>query len=365
MEVPSGPPGTIYINRDRDFITNEWGNYVKIGLVKDEREAETRRKEHQTGNPREVLIVREFESPLVTHLETRLHNRYAERRVSGEWFLMDDDFVKNELYPTIESMISKIENDNPYYLRSLELINIESNGVIRDPTQDEIDLHQQYKDAKERNERVTASIAILKRQLVELAGNAGGINRIIDFSVSINKESIKVDWNKLKDENPAKIAPFLIFEEAKLGPVSGALRIKKTQPLSQIDENLANLEAEANSILKSITVSQAENAMLDYTDEAKSIHGEYLSLLGEEFDTRIEMELIKSKLVDLLGEDEGIKDIVAWSRTREEIPEKIKFNKKEFQKRHQQIVDAYSSINPESKKVSIKVTRKQGRRYPF
>ena len=366
MGVPEGPPGTIYINRDRDFITNEWGNFVKIGLVKDEREAETRRKEHQTGNPREVLIVREFESPLVTHLETRLHNRYAERRVSGEWFLMDDEFVQNELYPTIESMISKIENDNPYYLRRLELENVESNGVIREPTQDEIDLHEQYKDAKERNERVNASIAILKRQLVEVAGTAGGINRIIDFSVKINKESIKVDWKKLEEENPNEIEPFLIFEDAKIGPVSGTLSIKKTQPLSKIDENLANLESEAVSILKSITVSQAENAMLDYTDEAISIHGEYLSLLGEEFDTGIEMELIKSKLADLLGEDEGIKDIVSWSRTPKEIPEKIKLNQKEFQKRHQQIVDAYSSIQPESKSVSIIVLgRKQGRRYPF
>jgi len=201
--------------------------------------------------------------------------------------------------------------------------------------------------------------------LVEVAGTAGGINRIIDFSVSISKESLKVDWKKLEEENPDEIEPFLIFEDAKIGPVSGSLTIKKTQSLSKIDENLANLESEAVSILKSITVSQAENIMLDYTDEAKDIHGEYLSLLGEEFDTGIEMELIKSKLADLLGEDEGIKDIVSWKRTPKETPEKIKLNQKEFQKRHQQIVDTYSSIQPESKSVSIKVVRKQGRRYPF
>ena len=64
--------GTLYINRDRDYRTGAWGPYVKIGIVRDEREAKVRAKEHQTGNPREVVATHQFRAPMVEALETQL-----------------------------------------------------------------------------------------------------------------------------------------------------------------------------------------------------------------------------------------------------------------------------------------------------
>ena len=98
-ETPKGPPGQLYINRDRDYFSGELGDYVKIGIVNEHetRGSEERKGEHQTGNPREVVIIQEFTSRMVQHLESRLHAKFALRRVSGEWFVMDDEFVENEL----------------------------------------------------------------------------------------------------------------------------------------------------------------------------------------------------------------------------------------------------------------------------
>ena len=72
-KTPKGPPGQLYINRDRDYFSGELGDYVKIGIVKEHetRGSEERRGEHQTGNPREVVIIREFKSRMVEHLETQ------------------------------------------------------------------------------------------------------------------------------------------------------------------------------------------------------------------------------------------------------------------------------------------------------
>ena len=57
MAEPTLTPGTLYIDRDRDVLTGEWGRYIKIGIVRNEREASRRSKEHQTGNPRRIHVV--------------------------------------------------------------------------------------------------------------------------------------------------------------------------------------------------------------------------------------------------------------------------------------------------------------------
>ena len=46
----------------------------------------------------------------------------------------------------------------------------------------------------------------------------------------------------------------------------------------------------------------------------KQLHLEYIELLGEIFDTELEMERIKSKLAVALGDHEGISDILVWKR---------------------------------------------------
>ena len=54
----------IYFMTERDLFGYPCGPYVKIGLVKgndDGRSSFERRKEHQTGNPREIIIEAEVE----------------------------------------------------------------------------------------------------------------------------------------------------------------------------------------------------------------------------------------------------------------------------------------------------------------
>ena len=91
MTEPKLTPGTLYIDRDQDVLSGEWGQYVKIGIVRNDKEASIRNKEHQTGNPRRIHVIFSAESPMVEHLETYLHHIFASRRVLGEWFLLDDN----------------------------------------------------------------------------------------------------------------------------------------------------------------------------------------------------------------------------------------------------------------------------------
>ncbi|MFZ4433314.1 MAG: GIY-YIG nuclease family protein [Microthrixaceae bacterium] len=81
-------PGELYFISERDHLTGKKSGYYKIGLVKSSRKggSENRLSEHQTGNPRFLDIEHEVNAPAISSLETAMHQRFALKRVSGEWF---------------------------------------------------------------------------------------------------------------------------------------------------------------------------------------------------------------------------------------------------------------------------------------
>lgn len=57
---------------------------VKIGFVEDDTDVETRRRKLQVGNAERLYIVATM--PGDRDREHRLHKRFAEGRITGEWF---------------------------------------------------------------------------------------------------------------------------------------------------------------------------------------------------------------------------------------------------------------------------------------
>jgi len=156
MSKASMTPGELYINRDRDFKTGEWGPYVKIGIVREDRDSENRASEHQTGNPREVVLLHTFLSPMVDRLETLLHNIFSTRRVSGEWFEMDQDFVENILIPKINELVKEQDTEVIYFIARSENSKLESNGKSKDVTVEDMKLYDIYSDLYKNNQLLEA-----------------------------------------------------------------------------------------------------------------------------------------------------------------------------------------------------------------
>ena len=84
-------PGEIYFLREIDVLSGEKSPYVKIGLVELSRESSKRKKEHQTGNPRDLVLVSHFKTECVRAVEKYLHWHYIEYGVRGEWFKFSDE----------------------------------------------------------------------------------------------------------------------------------------------------------------------------------------------------------------------------------------------------------------------------------
>ena len=187
MTLPKFTEGTLYIDRDQDVRTGDWGSYVKIGIVREGKTPEQRVRELQTGNPRRVHTIKTYLSPMVENLETRLHHHFAEYWVRGEWFDMDDNFVDNELHETIQEYITEQEENIDNHKQRVDLNSTASNGQIRDPEDIEVDLHTEYIAVKTRNDVANAEAQILKRQMMEEMGDSGGVEGILKLSKSITK----------------------------------------------------------------------------------------------------------------------------------------------------------------------------------
>ena len=93
-------------------------NKYKIGYTK--RKLEKRIKELQTGCPDVIEPVFSFESKYVTKLESYLHRSYSNKKVEGEWFILEKNDIEEIKQKCVdfESRIDfLIESGNSFTLK--------------------------------------------------------------------------------------------------------------------------------------------------------------------------------------------------------------------------------------------------------
>ena len=367
MSVPKLVEGTLYIDRDFDVRTETWGEYVKIGIVKDNKTPEQRVKELQTGNPRQVRTIKTYTSPMVESLETRLHHNFAKYWVRGEWFLMDDDFVEKELHDTITKFIEEQENSFDHFNKRQDLSLKLSNGNRRVASKTELELHSKYIDIKKQNDELNARSQIIKQKLMKALGKNGGVQGVLELRKSTTPEKISpaktmFSAAKFKLNYEDK---YLEFVTTSLGNPKGSLLIKKTPSLSSFNASLREEEKKAKEECERLKVELFEGNVIEPNAKIKSLHEEYISLLGDIFNTALKMEEIKSELSSLLGEDEAIEDVIEWKRKENK---KEKFDSKAAQEKYPSefkkcLIEIPEKITPEKSTFSIII--EMNREYPI
>ena len=367
MDPPKLVEGTLYIDRDQDTKTGEWGPYVKIGIVRENKTPEERVRQLQTGNPRKVHTIKTYFSPMVESLETRLHHNFAERWVRGEWFEMDEEFVNNSLDAKINEYIAEQNRYKEFFEQRETLKTTASNGVIRDATEDEIKLHSEYCEQKKIHDQMNAKSSILKYKLLKAMGSSGGVNTILQVKENITEEKytpekIKFDKKKFKAEYPNEYAEFvtITYSDPK-----GTLSMKKLPTLAKINPDLKNEKKEVDEEVKKLKVELAGKDTIEPTQEIKDIHAEYVSILGDIFNSGLQMERIKSQLTSLLGDSEGIKDVVVWKRVSKE---KENFDQKGAEEKYPDSFNTCMVTEPEKTtpgKVVVSVNVEMYREYPL
>lgn len=101
--------GFVYLINDTDK-----GNAYKIGVTKNI--VNERRRELQTGNPSELVIVNFYETDYPYKIESMLHRKYNKSNIKNEWFELTDDEVASFKSECIKcDSIFKSLKDNPFF----------------------------------------------------------------------------------------------------------------------------------------------------------------------------------------------------------------------------------------------------------
>lgn len=87
----------------------------KIGFTK--REISVRMKEFKTGNAGNLYLVDSFKSKWATTIESNFHRSLKYKKVSGEWFKLDNDDIITfkEKCQSIHDNLNFIEDNNLYF----------------------------------------------------------------------------------------------------------------------------------------------------------------------------------------------------------------------------------------------------------
>jgi len=345
MADPKLTEGTLYINRDRDFRTVKWGEYVKIGIVRGDRNAADRNLEHQTGNPREILTIHELFSPMVEHLETQLHHRFSSCWVHGEWFEIDDETVDNLVLKEASKIIAQQNESLQDFRAKIELKDTLSTDSVRAPNNEEQQVAKLCFDAREALTIASAKKDIIDAKLRIAIGENNGIEGIANLVYK--QGSASFDKKKFMKENETLAEQYMEDREDKL---SGSISLAKGKSLADLDSELSDALGEVKSEipkfkaeLKSKT-PRSMNGLLE-------LHAMYVESMRDVAVASWEFDRMRARLVRLLGNDKGIEEIITYNRVmKEQAPA---FNSTRFKKENPEIYQSYLKEGKESVAVAI------------
>ena len=344
MADPKLVPGTLYINRDRDYLTGEWGPYVKIGIVRDEREANARVREHQTGNPREVVSIFEFKAPMVEALETQLHHRFAEHWTSGEWFHMDEELVNHTLVPEIRTLVAQQTMTVDSFEEKARLKNLQSNGIRREATAEEAKLFEELKVAEEVYARAKLEREIADLALRKLAGNSGGIEGVL----TLLERRISASFDK-KGFEKAHPELWSKYQRSTVTKPKGTLRFAARVSLAKLVPDKVALKKSLGAALPTLQSAQSAKPSLNRTTEMSVAHDAFVRTLGP-LAREWAVDRLKAILAHRLGFAEAIEGVCTWKR---EVETKLDFDETRFRN---ECPDHYARfLKPATKGISVKI----------
>lgn len=310
-------PGTLYFMQETDYLSGEKFDYYKIGIVRGDGEVLKREKQHRTGNPRLIDSVRELKLPAVQRLETYLHNKFANYRVSsGEWFYLPGSRLE-EVIQEAESQRLVIES---------AIFNLLENSAAPKQVHDQTPLSKsatlealvtEFLIAKQVENSLDSKRKKVAQALIELSGNQSEFDFL--FQKSTSRATSRLDGAALKKARKDLYESYLTVESS-----SWSLKFLVDAPEFH------------------------ENSTVVITESPLELHQDYLNFWSRCEEASWRALLLKSKLVSKVGLASGIEGLLEWKQVK-----KRSFDKSTFEKEHPSIYKDFIKAVPA--KNSIKV----------
>ena len=336
--------GEIYFLGERDLKSGKDTGFVKIGLVreKDARDTESRLKEHQTGNPRQLHVVKVVKTPVVERVETTLHGRFATSRVSGEWFNFISTPVDNAISEA-NSLSKNAKTDLGDLSRAEELKSKKSVSKIASPSSEVVKLYQDYlrlnyqlKECKDISKNVQDA-------LYQALNSKMDIGHLLE--VQKRKPSPRFSEDVFSAKYPKIYSQFSenVIEVKQRFTWNSSKGIDFD--LRKLNRELSELISEAKSILRSASTKSSV---------AEKLHYMYLTVLTHQSPMEWKKDLVEAKVKSACGTAAGIEEICKWGRTAEN---RLKLDKDALKEAHPKKYEECISFTKPTEAVVLKKDR--------
>lgn len=293
--------GEVYFTRERDFISGAVSPYVKIGITKDDRESSARRDEQQTDNPRELVLYETVKVDLVFTVEKALHWHFAEKRVTGEWFLLSDEQL-DEAIKKCRALGEEFKEYVSPFKSAVRLSKMESTGGPIPASPEARMWWRRHQVASYLVSMCDEAREGYKEALKDRVAEGGDLGSIADYQ---KRMAPVFDEGGFKSKYPELWTQYLQPAE----PSGKVLIVKGTETELQSDSEVVAIVPAIHEFKESIERFRREGFSLD---ELGAAYVRFLSLTEY---LRVRELHAKYHLMSLCGTSSEITGVCKWKRT--------------------------------------------------
>lgn len=324
-------PGEIYFIGEVDVRTIEPSSYYKIGLVreKDDKRVDQRLLEHQTGNPRQLTLLRSIKTPCVSKVENHLHRSFATSQVSGEWFHLDSSGL-NSAVSLCETLSTDAWRRISFVEASATISKEVSSGESIEPTSDQRALHQHLLTMKYGSKLCDQLGDVVMGVLDELTERGKDTSLYVTRQTKAGKKAF--NEKLFLEHHPDLHAKFMVtVEKFKAGTFALADIRKFVVEPDDIDPGFGDLYRRIHDMAG--IVRRGEMTV----DEFYEL---YLAVLGHEVKFDWESNFAEAELKAQLGHHDEIIGICKWKRG---MSTETKFDKAALAQEYPELVDEFTT----------------------
>jgi len=320
--------GEIYFIRERDLLSNELTDYFKVGIVredgKDERSSSDRLSDHQTGNPRELVLDEVFKTPLVERLETMIHAINATSGIRGEWLRNDDNRIE-EIKKQLTLLVEEAKTVAPVIAKADKLKKKFSNDSKIEASESAHSWFTKYCDAHLSEAHYKTLVERINKLLIDAIEQGEDIAKV----AKIQEKKIKFDLDEeaLKAAHPETYELFV--ETVVTGPV-GKFATKKIV----FDQRLFDEVLNPSTLEILQVIEKVESGELGKLE----LHRPRLDLWGLQSKAAWDKEVAAAHLKVICDVNAGIEGLCTWNRVEKKTE---KFNKQNFKSAHPELFEKF------------------------
>jgi hypothetical protein len=332
-------PAHVYFLRLVDDIDGRLLPYVKVGIT--DGPVQARINSLQTGSPFRIVEHTHLTSEAAELVERHVHRTHADRRVRGEWLRCDEDDLNTIVQEADAYSLEVGAKAADVREFDLEL----STGEVLDATPTALELREQLQPLLSELLLVTKRQELCKHRIHALVGTSGGIDGVVEVSVTNPKPSFKASL--FKKERSDLYERYLTAQKHKC---SFSFLGKPT--IRAYPELGTELKAAKASVLPVDHTLVEATRIVERSDGIAELHTEYVSLEVQKSTIEGDIRRFELELRHMCGHHAGIDGVCTY--TRETI---TAFDEDAFKQDHPDVYDQFVRVGEPTRRVSVLKSR--------